>query len=247
MTPRVPARVRAVLFDIDGTLLDSNDAHAHAWLDALRGHGVDLPFEHIRSAIGMGGDKLLRTVADIDPESDLGRSIASSRAAIVKSHYLADMAPLPGARALVDRIRARGLLCAAVTSATQDEARELLVAAGVADLIGTVITADDADRTKPDPDSVGAALEKLDVGPEEAIMIGDTPYDVAACRRAGVGIIALRSGGRTDRELFGAAAIYEDAAELSMHLESSPILRRTSPRETPPPLSRGTRRPSPRP
>lgn len=247
MNPRVPARVRAVLFDIDGTLLDSNDAHAHAWLDALRGHGVNLPFDRLRSAIGMGGDKLLRTVANIDPSSELGRSIMEGRAAIFKSHYLADVAPLPGARALVDRIRARGLLCAVVTSATKEEAYSLMVAAGVADMIPTIVTADDADQTKPDPDSVTAALEKLEVQPEEAIMIGDTPYDVAASRRAGVGMIGVRSGGRSDRELFGAMAIYEDAAELSMHLESSPILRRVSMRDTPAPISRGMRRPSPRP
>src|SRR5678815_3667765 len=105
------ARVRAVLFDIDGTLLDSNDAHAHAWLDALRGHGKNVPFDLLRSKIGMGGDKLLREVADIDDESIEGRSITERRIALLKAHYLPDIGPLPGARALVDRLRSRGLVC----------------------------------------------------------------------------------------------------------------------------------------
>src|SRR4051812_35880248 len=99
------SRIRAVLFDIDGTLLDSNDAHAHAWLDALRGHGRDVPFDLVRSKIGMGGDKMLRDLAHVDEDSPMGRSINERRLAIFKAHYLADLGPLPGARALVDRLR----------------------------------------------------------------------------------------------------------------------------------------------
>src|SRR5690349_4381652 len=109
------ARLRAVLFDIDGTLLDSNDAHAHAWLDALRGHGIDVPFDRVRSKIGMGGDKLLSEVAGIDADSETGRSILERRLSLLKAHYVPDMAPLPGGRALVDRVRSRGLTCVAVT------------------------------------------------------------------------------------------------------------------------------------
>src|SRR3954453_19348968 len=97
------ARIRAVLFDIDGTLLDSNDAHAHAWLDALRGHGRSVPFDLLRSKIGMNVEKLLRDIAGIDANSVEGRSINERRAAILKAHYLSDTGPFPGARVLVDR------------------------------------------------------------------------------------------------------------------------------------------------
>jgi beta-phosphoglucomutase-like phosphatase (HAD superfamily) len=142
--------VRAVLFDIDGTLLDSNDAHAHAWLDALHGHGRSVPFEVVRSKIGMGGDKLLRALAGVDAESVEGRSISQRRIAIFKAYYLPDLGPLPGARVLVDRVRSRGLTCVAVTSSRRDELADLLREAAVADLMDAAVTADDVDASKPD-------------------------------------------------------------------------------------------------
>ena len=219
------ARVRAVLFDIDGTLIDSNDAHAHAWLDALRGHGKSVPFELVRSKIGMGGDKLLLDVAGIDHESVEGRSITERRVAILKAHYLDDVGPFPGARVLVDRLRSRGLVCAAVTSAKASDVADLLRIAAVADLLDPVITSDDADRSKPDPDLVELAVEKLGLTTGECVFIGDTPYDVQAATRAGVATIAMRCGGWRDEDLRGAIAIYDGPADLSSHLDDSPIMR----------------------
>lgn len=215
------ARVRAVLLDIDGTLIDSNDAHAHAWLDALRGHGKNVPFELVRSKIGMGGDKLLREVAGIDDDSLEGRSITERRMALFRSHYLADLGPLPGARALVDRLKSRGLLCAAVTSAREEELSDLLREAAIADLIEHRITSDDADRSKPDPDLVEIALDRLGVEASEAVMIGDTPYDIASARRAGVACIAFRSGGWKDADLGGAIAIYDGPSDLVAQFQDS--------------------------
>jgi HAD superfamily hydrolase (TIGR01509 family) len=217
------ARIRAVFFDIDGTLLDSNDAHAHAWLDALRGHGRDVPFDLVRSKIGMGGDKLLKALADIDDESIEGKSINERRVAIFKAHYLPDLGPLPGARALVDRLRSRGLTCVTVTSANSAELSDLLREAAVADLMDEIVTSDDVDRSKPDPDVVHAALEKVKLEPDEVIMIGDTPYDVIAATRAGVPIIAMRSGGWKDSDLRGAIAIYDSPADLVANLGESPF------------------------
>jgi HAD superfamily hydrolase (TIGR01509 family) len=217
------ARIRAVLFDIDGTLLDSNDAHAHAWLDSLRGHGRNVPFDLVRSKIGMGGDKLLAEVAGIERDSDLGRSINERRTMIFKAQYLPDIGPFHGARVLVDRLRSRGLACAAVSSSTAEDIQDLLRAAGVADLMDSVISADDADRSKPDPDLVEIALDRLGVTASEALMIGDTPYDIEAGARAGVPVVAVRCGGWTDRDLQAAVAIYDNPADLSSQLDRSPL------------------------
>lgn len=217
------ARIRAVLFDIDGTLLDSNDAHAHAWLDSLRGHGINVPFEMVRSKIGMGGDKLLPAVAAVEADSVMGRSISKRRAAILKGHYLSDIGPFHGARVLVDRLRSRGLICAAVSSSTADDLQDLLRVAGVSDLMDLVISGDDADRSKPDPDLVAIALERLGVAADEAIMIGDTPYDIEAAKRTGVPVIAFRCGGWSDGDLGDAIAVYDDPADLSSQLDRSPL------------------------
>jgi HAD superfamily hydrolase (TIGR01509 family) len=217
------ARIRAVLFDIDGTLLDSNDAHARAWVDVLRGHGKDVPFDLVRKKIGMGGDKLLMQVAGIDDQSTEGKLLSERRTALFKALYLPDLGPLPGARALVERLRSRGLKCAVVTSSGSAELADLLREAAVANLFEVMITSDDADASKPDPDLVQAALAKLGIGPRETVMIGDTPYDVAAAARAGVSTIAMRSGGWKDRDLEGAIAIYDTPADLLARLDQSPL------------------------
>lgn len=224
-------RIRAVLFDIDGTLLDSNDASAHAWLDALRGHGKEVPYDRVRSAIGGGGAKLLREVADIDADSVLGRSINDRRIAILKAHYVPDLGPHPGARALVDRIRSRGLVCAAVSSAGSAEIDDLLKAAAVFDLIDLVVSSNDAD---PESNLVDVALERLRIEPNEAIFVGDTRYDVAAATRVGMPIIAFRCGGSTDDDLEGALAIYDGPADLLTHFGDSPIAQALESTRPPP-------------
>jgi phosphoglycolate phosphatase-like HAD superfamily hydrolase len=218
------ARIRAVLFDIDGTLLDSNDAHAHAWVEALRGHGHDVPFERVRSKIGMGGDKLLADLIQIDDESTLAKGIQATRASIMKAAHLPDLGPFHGSRVLVDMLRSRGLACVAVSSASEDDISDLLRAAGVADLMDDVICADDADRSKPDPDLVQVALDRLEIFADEAIMLGDTPYDIEAASRANVMTIAFRCGGYwSDEDFHGAVAIFDDPADLAANLDHSPL------------------------
>lgn len=235
------ARIRAVLFDIDGTLLDSNDAHAHAWLDALRGHGIDVPLDHVRARMGMSSDRLLRELADIDAHSVEGRAIKERRSAILRGHYMPDLGPLPGSRALVDRLRSRGLVCAAVSTATRSEVGDLLRAAAVADLIDVVVSDDDADVTKEESDLVEVALERIGVPAGEAIVIGDSPHDIEAAARAGVAAIAFRSGGFRDADLAGAVAIYNNPSDLASHLDDSPLARGLA-EEGHPPFSPRVRR-----
>lgn len=228
MTParaRATRALRAVLIDIDGTLIDSNDAHARAWADILRDNGwPDITWQQVKPLIGMGGDKLLPELVGLDAESPKGRKLSKERSEHFLRAYLPGIQPFPKVRELMEAFRARGLLRIIATSAGENELDALLDRAGVADLITRETTKDDAGgKSKPDPNVIHAALAKAHAGPDEAIMLGDTPYDILAARGAGVETIAVRSGGWGDSELTGAVAIYADAAELLSRIEDSPL------------------------
>jgi HAD superfamily hydrolase (TIGR01509 family) len=209
---------KAVLFDVDGTLVDSNDSHAHAWVEAFAALGVTVDFAHVRRSIGMGGDKLMPEVAGITADSPLGRQIAERRREIFESKYLPEIRPFPGARELVAAVKARGLTAVAASSAKQDELRALLRIAGAESLLDAATSSDDVEESKPDPDIILAALGKAHAEPTNAVLIGDTPYDVEAAGRAGVDCIAFRCGGWQDRDLRGAIAVYDGPWEMLAHL-----------------------------
>lgn len=217
--------MRAVILDVDGTLVDSNDAHARAWVDALAEHGHRVAFADVRRLIGMGGDKLLPKVTGLSDESPEGRRISERRSAIFIERYLPALRPTPGARALLERMRRDGLTLVVASSAKADELGPLLEIAGAKHLIEETTSSDDAERSKPDPDIVRAALEKTGCPPGDVLMLGDTPYDVEAATRAGVGTIALRCGGWTDDRLRGAVAIYDDPADLLARWDTSLLAR----------------------
>ena len=216
--------VTAVLFDVDGTLVDSNDAHANAWVQAFAEHGIAVPFDTVRRAIGMGGDKLMPLVSGIAEDTARGRQIAATRARIFKSDFLPGIQPFRGSRELVAAMKAAGKTAVAASSAQKDELTPLLAIAGAELLMDAATSSDDADESKPAPDIVEAALERAGATPDRAIMIGDTPYDVEAARRAGVRIIAFRSGGWSDVDLDGAMAIYDGAWDLLARLDESPLV-----------------------
>ena len=178
-------RIKAVLFDVDGTLVDSNDAHATAWVRAFNEHGVKVDPIEVRRSIGMGGDKLMPRVSGIEEESELGEKIAARRGEIFKQELLPGLQRFPDADRLVAEISRRGLTSVAASSAREDELQELLDIAGAASLMDASTSSDDADQSKPAPDIVHAALQRAQVDPTQAVMIGDTPYDIAAARRAG--------------------------------------------------------------
>ena len=217
--------LRAALLDVDGTLIDSNDAHARAWADIFREAGLDIPFERVRPLVGMGGDNLLPTLG-IDGESEQGKELAERRGAHFKETYLRTIKPFPGVRGLLEKMRDEGLDLAVATSSSKGDLKALLDIAGVADLIDTKTSADDADSSKPDPDIIEAALKRVKARPAEALMLGDTPYDIEAAAKAGVKTVALRSGGWNDDGLKGAVAIYDDAAHLLERFADSPYARR---------------------
>jgi len=215
------SNVRAVILDLDGTLLCSNDAHAQAFLEAGREMGLNVDFDAIRRLIGKGGDKLIPEAFGFSSESEPGQRLSTRKKEIFMARYLDQLAPTPGARDLLLRLRDEGIRRVLATSSGESSVNRLLKQAGVEDLIEEAASSSDVQASKPDPDIVKVAMEKLGVPAGQVVMLGDTPYDVEAAARAGIRLIALRSGGWSDRELRGAAAIYDDPADLLEHYEAS--------------------------
>jgi HAD superfamily hydrolase (TIGR01509 family) len=213
--------VRAVLLDVDGTLIDSNDAHARAWVDVGTEFGHDIEFGKVRWLIGMGGDKVLPRLTGLAEASREGARMLERRGEIFRKRYLPRLRAFPGAVQLVDRLRADGRTLVVATSASEEDLEALLRQAGLESLGEEATNSDEADESKPAPDIVEAALSKAGVDADRVVLIGDTPYDVEAAARAGVRTIALRCGGWTDGELGGAAEIYADPAELLRRYDQS--------------------------
>jgi HAD superfamily hydrolase (TIGR01509 family) len=215
--------LRAVLLDIDGTLLDSNDAHTRAWLDVLGHHGHRVDYETVRRMIGKGGDKVVCELLGLAPDSAAARQISDER----KADFLARLPalqPTRGARDLLQHLKAIGLRLLVATSAGGPELDALLRQAGVDDLVDIATTSSDAEHSKPDPDIIEVALRKGGLEAHAAVMVGDTPYDIEAAAAAGVATIALRCGGWwDDAALGGAVAIYDDPADLLRQFEGSPL------------------------
>ena len=201
----------ALIFDIDGSLVDSNDAHAAAWAEALRNFDIDREVEAILPLIGMGTDKLLPRMAGVTADSELGLQIAARHFELFRGVYFNHVSAFPGVRELFERLQADGVRLGIATSAKRDELDLLLEVADIHDLIDARgLASNDGLASKPDPDVVDAALNRLGTDPASTLMVGDSPYDVEAAKRAGLGTIALRCGGWDDRDLEEAGAIYDD-------------------------------------
>lgn len=218
--------IKALLLDIDGTLVESNAAHADAWVRALAAFGFDEQPKTILKWIGMGGDKILpRVRSDLRDDSEPGKSIAELRQRLFLDEYAPRLKPTTGAHELLLKVSRASILRIAATSAKKDELDAILKATQLTNDIDTATTSDDVARSKPDADIVESALRKANVGPTEAIYLGDTPYDIEAAHRAGLRIIALRCGGWDDAALARADAIYEDPADLLHAFDKSLIAK----------------------
>lgn len=220
--------IKAVIFDVDGTLIDSVDLHAQAWQEALANRGKTVSFGEIRHQIGMGGDKILdryfsREVVDRD-----GEAIERERGELFRRDYLPKVHPFPGVRDLFQRLLADGKKIALGSSGKKEEVALYRKIAGVDDLLHHATSSDDAEESKPDPDIFHAARAGLGgIDPGEILVIGDTPYDVQAAAKAGIRTIALLCGGFGEAELreAGALTIYRDPADLLDKYDESPLAR----------------------
>jgi HAD superfamily hydrolase (TIGR01509 family) len=220
-------QIHGVILDIDGTLVDSNDANAHAWIQAMEEHAYKASFERVRPLIGMGGDKVLPEVLGISKNSEEGKKISQRRKQIMQERYQPTLRAFPKSRELLERMHNQGLKLVVATSAEQDELQGLLRIIGpdVPDLFQQETSSQDAPRSKPDPEVMDVALQKSGLRSDEVIMIDDTAYDIEAAAKAGVKTIALRCGGWSDKDLSGAIAIYNDPADLLAHYDESPLVR----------------------
>ena len=215
--------IRGVILDVDGTLVNSNDAHAHSWVEAMAEQGYQVPFDTVRPLIGMGGDKVLPETIGVDKDSPTGKKISQRRGEIFKEQYLSSVRPFPHAQDLLNHMREHGLKLAIASSAKPDELKSLLSIVGAADLIQDKSSEKDASNSKPAPDIMEATLRKIGLPANEVLMLGDTAYDIESGKNAGVGTIALRCGGWKDSDLQGAVAIYNDPADLLAHYGESPL------------------------
>ena len=217
------ARVRAALFDVDGTLVDTNDLHASAWREALLHFGIDVPFDQVRTQIGKGGDNLLPTLVPSLGEAERAE-LEEYRGALFKRHYLPRAVPFPGVRALFERLAMDGVRVVLASSSHRAEVDFHIGLLGVEDLVEAATSRDDVEHSKPCPDIFEAALAKVaPVGKDEAVVVGDSPWDVKAAAKLGLTIIGFRSGGFPEEELLeaGAAAIYESPSDLLARYDSS--------------------------
>ena len=209
-------RPRAVLFDVDGTLVDTNELHAVAWREAFRHFGHDFPLEALHQQIGKGGDNLIPTLLpDIDEE---GReAIDTFRGELFKRDYLPSAVPFPGVRALFERLTQDEIRIVLASSASEAEVHFHLDLIGAEDLVAGFTSADDVASSKPCPDIFEAALGKVAPIPAEAVVVvGDSPWDIKAARRAGLRAVGFLSGGFAEAELRaeGAVACYEGPRHL---------------------------------
>jgi HAD superfamily hydrolase (TIGR01509 family) len=218
--------LKAVIFDIDGTLVDSVDFHAKSWQEAFRRFGREVPFEEVRHQIGKGGDQLMPVFFSREELDAIGKPMEEARGEIYKGQYLPRVRAFPRVRALFERLKADGKRIVLASSAKQDELEAYKKLAEIEDLVEGETSKDDVERSKPHPDIFQGALGKLDgVEPGEAIVVGDTPYDAEAAAKAGLRTIGVLCGGFPEAELraAGCGAIYRDPADLLAHYDESPL------------------------
>lgn len=206
--------ITAILFDIDGTLVDSNDLHVDAWVEAFAEAGHHLDRARIREQIGKGGDMLVPALLPGLP-GDEQEALADAHGRVFKAKHLANVRPFPGAHDLVARVHGAGLKVSLASSASQGELDQYVNLLDLKIMVDATTTIDDVNASKPAGDIVATALGKLGFAGEEALFVGDTPYDIEAAGKCGVATVAVLSGGFPREALAGARAIYEDAAALA--------------------------------
>ncbi|HEV2693855.1 MAG TPA: HAD family hydrolase [Verrucomicrobiae bacterium] len=213
---------KAFIFDIDGTLIDSNDYHAQAWEKAFRFCGFSVPIEKIRAQIGKGADQLLPGFLNKTQREKYGDKIGKLSGEIFRRNYLSQVRPFPKVRELFKAIRETGSRIALASSSKEKEVEEYKIIAQISDLVEQTASADDAENSKPEPDIFHSAMSQLGNPPQETvIVIGDSPYDAIAARRAGLISVGVLCGGFAAEKLkaAGCHSIYESPEDLLVNFD----------------------------
>jgi HAD superfamily hydrolase (TIGR01509 family) len=212
------------ILDIDGTLVDTNYQHALAWYRAFHQNGIVLPVWRIHRHIGMGGDQLVEALTDEDTEKEHGDEIRTAEK-VLYMELINEVEPMDRSREFIEELKQRGHTVVLASSAKQDELDHYLDLLDARDLADEWTSSADVEETKPQPDLVQSALKKVGGEPDDAVMVGDTPWDVEAAKRVGVGTITVRTGGFGADELreAGAVALFESVAELVAKLDETDL------------------------
>lgn len=223
--------LKAAIFDIDGTLLDSVDFHAEAWQRAFHHFGFnDIQFDEVRSQIGKGGDQLLPVFLSKEEIEKIGKQLEAYRAELFRREYLPRVRPFPKVRELFERVKQDGYRIGLASSSNKKDLKVYQQIANITDLLEADTSADDVEKSKPHPDIFAAALKRLgDLGPDEVVVIGDTPYDAEAATKLGIRmIVGVLCGGFPENDLrsAGCIAIFRNPADLLERFQWSPFSRR---------------------
>jgi HAD superfamily hydrolase (TIGR01509 family) len=213
---------RAAILDIDGTLVDTNYQHALAWYRAFRQSEIILPVWRIHRAIGMGGDQLVEHFIGAERDAEIGDDIRAAEKALYLS-TIEEVEPFEHAHDFVAALKERGLAVVLASSAKAAELEHYVDLLGVRDVVDAWTSSADVEETKPEPDLVVAALEKA--GTDDAVMVGDTPWDIEAAKKAGVPTIAVMTGGFGRDELVdaGAAGVFDSLGDLHGRIGDTPL------------------------
>lgn len=218
--------LRAVIFDVDGTIVDSNELHVQSWDEIFRSYGKHFSHQKLHAHVGEGGDQYIPNFLTEAEIREFGAKLEKERGELYKEKYMPKVRAFPGVRELFERIRRDGKQIALASSGKTQELDHYLALAKIGNLVDAQTTKDDVAHSKPHSDVFMAALRKLgNLTPEEAIVVGDSPYDVIAAKRIMLPTIGLLCGGFSEDELrsVGALAIFRDPADLLENYERSPL------------------------
>jgi HAD superfamily hydrolase (TIGR01509 family) len=210
---------QAMLLDIDGTLVDSNDKHADCWVEAFAHFGKKVDWEVIRGQIGKGGDLLVPDTLNAREMRDFGEPLKKYRGELWKEKYMKTVQPFPGAVDSMRALHARGIKVALASSSNPDEVEYYVGLLGVEDLLEGATSKEDAQLSKPSPEIFQAALDRVKSDPARTFAVGDTPYDILAGHRVPVPVIAVRCGGFPEETLAKAEYVFDDLAQMTRELD----------------------------